>query len=391
MTPQVPVRQVRTTSQRPDAPRIVHVVQHLQPGGIETMVLDFLDLCGAPGSLVVSLEGDAHSALDAWPRLRPYRERMVFLGKRGGLQPRIVAHLARLLKSVAPRAVHTHHVGPLLYGGAAARLAGIKRLVHTEHDAWYLADRRTARLVSGLYRLLGPTIVADARLVGDAVRRATGRAPLVVPNGIDTRRFSPGDQADARRRLGLPTDRMIIGTAGRLVPVKNQALLLRAFADIAAPNVEGGGAKEPILAIAGDGPLKAELQNLAHSLGLADRVRFLGRIDEMTTVYRALDLFCLTSDREGLPLSLLEAQACNVTVIATDTGGSSEAVCPVTGRLVPPGCQTALADAMIAGLADHGVSEGDVPASGSRPRDFVLGSGDAEAMYAAYTALYCDR
>ena len=101
--------------------------------------------------------------------------------------------------------MHTHHVGPLLYGGLAARLAGIRRLVHTEHDAWHLTDPRRRRLQAGLVGLLRPCLVADAALVRDSAEAALpGRRYAVIGNGVDTHRFTPGDRDAARRVLGLP-------------------------------------------------------------------------------------------------------------------------------------------------------------------------------------------
>jgi len=85
----------------------------------------------------------------------------------------------------------------------------------------------------------------------------------------------------------------------------------------------------------GKGSLETELRHLTQSLKLDDRVHFLGRIDEMPTFYQTLDIFCLPSLNEGLPLSPLEAQSCGIASAVTDVGGSAEALCPDSGRLIP--------------------------------------------------------
>ena len=141
--------------------------------------------------------------------------------------------LVRRLRTLRPKAVHTHHIGPLIYGGIAARLAGVKSRVHTEHDAWHLDNERRARLMRAAVIAGRPTVISDAELVAKRVEAILGLPRRVVLNGIDTDRYTPSDSAKARAALGLPRDGFIIGTAGRLESVKNQALLIRAFRQIA--------------------------------------------------------------------------------------------------------------------------------------------------------------
>jgi len=110
----------------------------------------------------------------------------------------------------------------------------------------------------------------------------------------------------ARRALRLPDSGRLIGSAGRLEPVKGHALLIEALA--ALPT-------DVTLVLAGDGSQRPILEALAARLGVAERVHFLGHIDSIVTFYRALDVFCLPSVAEGLPLSVLEAQACGVAAV----------------------------------------------------------------------------
>lgn len=309
----------------------VQIVQHLRPGGIECLALDLLaNPPAGDRGLLISLEGTLADAVHHWPRLGQYGDRLVFLDKQAGLSPRLVWRLSRLLAEVEADVVHTHHVGPMIYGGIAARLAGVRRLVHTEHDAWHLQDPKRARLVRRIWRMVRPRMVADAELVADQVQRLA-RLPVdaVIRNGVDLLRFRPGGRAVARASLGLPADGPIIGLAGRLTRVKNQALAIRALQQMDDRRVH--------LAIAGDGDEGAALQDLAASLGLSQRVHFLGHLDGTERFYRAINCLCLPSDAEGYPLTLIEAQACGVPVVASRVGGVPEAVCPVSGQLVPAG------------------------------------------------------
>jgi glycosyltransferase involved in cell wall biosynthesis len=192
-----------------------------------------------------------------------------------------------------------------------------------------------------------------------------------VPNGIDTERFTPGDQDEARRKFGLPRQTRLIGCAARLHPVKGHRFLLDALA--ALPG-------DVHLALAGDGEEASALEGQARRLGIDGRVHFLDRVDDMPDFYRALDAFCLPSLCEGLPLSTLEAQSSGIPVVVTDAGGSPESACTSSGRVVPAGDVDALAGALRSVL--------DAPPDAD-PRSFVKANGDVRAMSAAYAAL-CD-
>lgn len=266
---------------------VVQVVQELAPpGGIQVMALELQRwLAPTLDVHVVSLEGTVARLCASWPRVAALGDRLHGLDKPPGVDWRTVMRLTRLLREISPIAVHTHHIGPLLYGGLAARLAGVRRLVHTEHDAWHLGVPRRRRLERVALALLRPCLVADAQNVADALLRAVPSSrPRIVPNGIDTSAFSPGDRTAARHAFGLPARAPLVGTAGRLEQVKGQDLLIAAMAEL-PPDV--------VLAIAGDGTCRAALE--AQALGLGGRVRFLGHVDDIATFYRALDVFCLPS------------------------------------------------------------------------------------------------
>ena len=354
---------------------VVQVVQELAPpGGIQVMVLELHRLLAANLDVhVVSIEGTIERLNGAWSRAAALENRLHALDKQPGVDLKVLVRLTHLLREVCPVAVHTHHIGPLLYGGLAARLAGIRRLVHTEHDAWHLAEPRRRRLQRAALAVLRPRLVADAQAVAVALRRAIPEArPLVIPNGIDTSLFLPGDRRMARRALRLPDSGRLIGSAGRLEPVKGHALLIEALA--ALPT-------DVTLVLAGDGSQRPILEALAARLGVAERVHFLGHIDSIVTFYRALDVFCLPSVAEGLPLSVLEAQACGVAAVVTDVGGVRDALAPEISLAVPAGDSKQLAAALATLL------ERPAPAD---PRPFVVEHRDARRMASAYEALLID-
>ncbi|MDF2152226.1 glycosyltransferase [Vibrio sp. CAU 1672] len=348
----------------------VHIVQHLAPGGLETLVMEMLKFSPEPGSvLVVSLEGQKTIALRHWGRLAEFESQLLFMNKSGGVSIRHITQLTRLLKQLRPEVVHTHHLGPLFYGGLAARLAGVPNLVHTEHDAWHLNNAKSFHLQSLLFKITQPKVVADARKVA---RQLQIKFPFVdvntIHNGVDCQRFVAGDRIDARHNFNLPPSAKIIGTAGRLETVKGHEILIQALSRLH---------EDTHLAIAGSGSQKAALTSLVDRLGLNDRVSFLGLVSNMPLFYQALDVFCLPSRNEGFPLSTLEAQACDIPCVASDVGAVKETLCPLSGEAVLPNQVEILALALSKQLQRQPPS----------PRDFVTRHFDIRKMVARYCQL----
>ncbi len=331
---------------------IVHVVQKMAPGGIETLVLDLA--LADPHVRVLSLEGDTRSLMLAWPRLAILGDRFVALGKPANLVPQFIRNVMNCLRELNARAVVSHHVGPLLYGGLAARLSGIPVRVHVEHDAWHYDNQRRRRLGWWLGRLIRPRKVAVSQDTARQVSRALANGTMeVIHNGVDLKRFHPMDCSTARNNLGLSDDVRLVGSMGRMVRVKGHDILIAALPFL-EPDIH--------LAFAGDGEERGNLETQARALGVADRVHFLGQQDMPERVYPAFDVFCLPSRSEGFPRALIEAQACNVPVVASDVGGVREAVCPLTGVLVPSEEPQALAKAIQKVIARK---------TAANPREFV--------------------
>lgn len=352
---------------------ILQVVQHLKPGGIETMALDlqrYLPNCHVH---IVSLEGSETEMLTRWPRLKNRRTHLHFLNKKPGFHLSTLMKLIWLMKKLKVDAVHTHHIGPLTYGGTAARLCSIQNLVHTEHDAWHLENPKSRHLEQQLIRILKPCLVADCALVAEKLQGFFNNVmPYVIFNGIDTQRFAPQtsmDKATARKHLGLPETVPLIGCAARLEEVKGISYLIAAISHL-PPNTH--------LVIAGQGPQMERLVRQASFNNAKDRIFFLGPVEDMPLFYKALDLFCLPSLNEGFPLSPLEAQACDIPTVLTDVGGAKETLCPKTGTLVPASNVHALAQALKNNLENP---------SKISPRLFVQERADIRMMCLAYAKL----
>jgi glycosyltransferase involved in cell wall biosynthesis len=352
---------------------IIQVVQHLRPGGIEIIALDLLDSTPAhEKTIIVSLEGDLDSAIKQWPKLAAYRKHLMFINKQPGLTPSLIQTLVQIFKKTGASTIHTHHIGPLLYAGLAARLSGIKHLTHTEHDAWHLNDKKRCLIQRIAIKTLQPTLVADAQAVADNMQQKLkcSNKITVIRNGINTQNFMPGDQFIARSALNLPVDAKIIGCSGRMEKVKGQSVLINALATLPI-NVH--------VVFAGSGSTEQSLRALANRLKLSERVHFLGHIDQMPTFYQSLDIFCLPSLNEGFPLSPLEAQSCNIKTLVTDVGASKETLCPFSGKFVDADNFEAMAETLLSMINNP---------TKTQPRDFVKRHGDLKKMADSYARLH---
>lgn len=346
----------------------IQIVQHLKPGGIETLSLEF---CQQTDVIVyvISLEGEKEQAIKAWPRLAEFSPHLLFLNKAPGTSLRCVWTLVRLIRQLKAELVHTHHIGPLLYGGLAARLAGIRHL-HTEHDAWHLDLPRHSRITGFCLSWLHPIVVADADAVAMQFSQHFPDYPCqVIENGINTERFAIASQQVARRKFGLPHQVQLIGCAARLHPVKGHLTLLQALLHLP---------QQVHVTLAGTGEMADTLKQFCRTHQLNERVHFLGHVDQMPMFYQSLDIFCLSSLYEGMPLSALEAQSCGKHVVLTEVGGCKQCIGPDSGLLVPPNDPVQLAKALHTMLQRS---------ASTAPRTYIVQQRSVAAMLHRYRTL----
>ena len=317
----------------------MHVVFSLQPGGMEHGVVKLangLDTTRVQSSICATTPG---GALRAQVKAAvPVFE----LRRRPGNDPFVVWQLYRTFRQTRPDIVHTHAWGTLCEGLLAARLARVPVVVHGEHGTLQLKpyQSRIQRLAWGRVDQL---LSVSSRLA-ERMAAATGFSldrVRVIRNGVDLSRFGTVARDVARLELGLDDATLVVGTAGRLVPVKDQRMLIGSVAEL----TKGG---RPVIAlIAGEGPLLGDLQAQVAALGLGERIRFLGHRPDLERVFAAMDIFVLSSISEGLSNTILEAMASGLPVVATRVGGADELVVDgVTGVLVPPRSAEALAEAI---------------------------------------------
>jgi glycosyltransferase involved in cell wall biosynthesis len=258
--------------------------------------------------------------------------------------------LARELRGLRADVVHTHNTQPFLEGGLGAVLARTPTLVHTDHARLYpdklryiAAERLMAKFA---YRVVGVSDDTTAALT--RYHRISPAKLCTIPNGIDGTPFEISiDQRAKRRELGIDGDGPVFGTIGRLVPQKGIDHLLHTMRLVVQRRPDA------TLVLAGTGNKEDELKALADTLGIADRVKFLGLRRDVAELLKVFDAYVLSSVWEGLPIALLEALAAGCPIVSTSVGGVPTVVQPgVNGELVPAGDAPALANALVDLLGD---------------------------------------
>jgi glycosyltransferase involved in cell wall biosynthesis len=274
----------------------------------------------------------------------------------------------RLIRQFNIVVVHTHGKGPGLYGRVAAWWTGVSA-VHTFHGIhyanyspigrWlYLAlERRLSRLSRTIIN-----VSASQSVEGLGLRLFRAEQNAVVVNGIAPEEISRvmSESPVSRESLALTADDVVLGCITRFDPIKRLEVLLAALQQL------GGRLPRVTLLLVGAGTEEDRIRRLTFDMGLQDRVIFTGFLENPARVYPALDLYVTASQKEGLPLSLVEAMCAGLAVVATDVPGHRDVVIHgETGLLVPPNDSAALSDA-IAGLITDPVRRREMGEAGRR-------------------------
>ena len=272
---------------------------------------------------------------------------------------RRLARMVSLLRTLEPDILHLHLVG--FNGGRwvllAARLAGVPDVVCTIHVAPGERQSWRVRLDRSMQSRIVSGYIAVSRASRERLIRNLGLSPrkvVAIPNAVELRRFrepaGPARQA-IRAECGIPADAPVIGVLARLSEQKGLRYLISAAPAILADH------PETHVVLVGDGPLREDLVAQARSLGVEQRIHFVGYRANTVDYLRAMDLFVLPSLYEGMPLSILEAMGAALPVVATAVDGTPEAVVDgETGYLVPPADPESLALAINRLLGDRALA-----------------------------------
>jgi sugar transferase (PEP-CTERM/EpsH1 system associated) len=372
---------------------IAHVLFRFDYGGLENGIVNVVN--GLPAgefdhAIIALTEASAFRT-----RIRRADVRVYALNKQPGRDLGAYKRLWSLLREIKPAVVHTRNVGTLdcqLF----AWLAGVPCRIHGEHG-WDTHDPDgTNRKFQRIRRLFNPfthtfvTVSDDLKKWLNERVGIPSRKVMQICNGVDTQHFRPR-ASDADRNL-LPAsfrrDSIVIGSVTRLTEIKDPLNVVRAFLSIRGALQAAG--HDVRLALIGDGPLRGAVEAAVRESGDPDAVWLAGSRDDVAALLRAMDIFVLGSQREGISNTVLEAMASGLPVVATGTGGNFELVeRGVTGELVPPGDSPALAAAIRAYASDPARRRADGAAGRARAeRIYSLGG-----MMNRYAELYmhCKR
>jgi glycosyltransferase involved in cell wall biosynthesis len=367
---------------QPDKIRLMHVIEDLGVGGLERVVVticrtidrDRFEPC------VLVLRGSGVLA----PELAQLGVEVIDIGGAPGKGDYFAFRkVAREARKRRIDLFHSHNTLPLFDAFAAARLTGARGHVHTDH-ARHFPDKLRYMIAEHFASYFLDKIVAVSEDTKKNLVHYEKIAPsriTVIPNGIDSDRFTqPVDVAAKRLALGV-SGGPVIGLAARLTEQKGVIYLLQAVVRLREqyPGLQ--------VLIAGAGDQEDSLKRAADELGIASAVRFLGVRMDMPELLRALDVFVMPSVWEGLPMALLEAFAARTSVVASDVGGVGKVIRHrENGSLVPARDPAALAAELAYVLARPDLRR----EYGESARRTFEESYSAEAMTRRYEAVYLE-
>ena len=362
--------------------RVTHVVHDLNGGGLETLVADMARRQAGTGVVVsaISLSGRVGRV---GQQIRPLLDQYHVLKLLPAVSMLWPSELAHTIRTTGAGVVHLHS-GCWYKGSLAARLAGVP-VLYTEHGREHhdppLAkwlDRRAARRTDAVVTVSDRLARYMERVLGVPASRLQ-----TIQNGVDTSVFTPGvAPTSLREQFGIPPEAMVVGSIGRLEPVKAYTRLIDAVATLRASNAVG----RPVVGILwGEGSARAELEARVAERELGGVFHLPGWTEDARESHRLLDVFALTSLSEGASVSLMESLASGVTPLVMNVGANAEVVGPeLANQVVPAADEAAFTAALIATLRDEA----------RRARAAVAGRRHVESHYsldtmlAAYERLY---
>jgi glycosyltransferase involved in cell wall biosynthesis len=354
--------------------RVLHIEagRHLYGGARQVLyLLEGLERQGV-GNLLVCPAGSAIAEA-----ARGHCERVHAIPMGGDLDLGLVPRLRRLIRSERPDLVHVHsRRGADLLGGIAARLAGVPAVL----------SRRVDNPESWLAMRLNYPLYAKVITISEGIRQvllAAGLPPgkvVCVRSAVDGTAYSGRCDGDwFRREFDLPPGARTLAVVAQLIERKGHGYLLEALPGVIARH------PEVRVLLFGQGPLEVELRDRIRRLGLADQVRLAGFRSDLERILPCLDLVVHPATLEGLGVSLLQAAAAGLPIVAARAGGIPEVVRDrENGLLVPPGDSRALGDAM-RWMLDH---PDEARALGARGRTLVEREFSVPAMVAGNLRVY---
>lgn len=376
---------------RDPRPLVAHVLFRFDTGGLENGVVNLINRMPAHAY---------RHAVVALTEVTEFRRRLqrddvacIALHKGPGHGAKLYPRMWRTLRELRPAVVHTRNLAALEMQ-LPAWAARVPVRVHGEHGRDVSDVDGSNRRLQQVRRFYAPFVHRFVALSQDLQRYLEGPVGIApgrvaqIYNGVDTDRFSPpagGPQPIAGCGFD-PARHWLVGTVGRLQTIKHQVLLAQAF--VRALELAPALRSRLRLAVVGDGPLRAPVQEVLARAGVGELAWLPGERADVADVMRGFSCFALPSLAEGISNTILEAMATGLPVVATHVGGNAELVAEGrTGLLVPSGDAEAMAQALVALAGDPARAA----AMGQEGRHDVVRRFSLDAMVAAYQRLYDDR
>lgn len=304
-----------------------------------------------------------------------------YLGKKKGFDPRMFFRIDKIIKSFKPHIVHTHRY-VLRYALPSLLLHKVPVKVHTVHNIAEKEVDKVGKLVHKIAFSFGVIPISISRLVSESLTSVYGvkNIPLIL-NGIPVEYYQKANinREEWREKEGFQKEDFLFVNIARLAPQKNQALLIEAFAKGPARHDNSK------LIIVGDGEERERLEEITKLHRLEEKVYFLGIRTDIPDILNASDVFVLSSDWEGNPLSVMEAMAAGKPVIATSVGGVPELIQNnITGILVPPKNVNAFSKAMLMLIENKDLCQ----KLGEKAKEVAEKEFDISVMVKKYEKLY---
>jgi glycosyltransferase involved in cell wall biosynthesis/predicted ATP-grasp superfamily ATP-dependent carboligase len=357
---------------------VLHLIECSGPGGAETILMN----------LVARLDQKKYRSViclleDGWlnARLRERGFDTVIIPQRQGLHPSWIYKCIELIRQRQISLLHAHEFTMNTYGSIVSKLTGVP-IITTLHGKMYYWEKWRRRLACRFAARQSKMVAVSEDTKNFLITRVGVKKEhlTTIRNGIDINTYFHKQAAEKARNGANDGKRgPVIGTVGNLYPVKGQTYLLKALPMVikSFPDVT--------CFIAGEGELLDQLKAEAAELGIEEKVKFLGFRDDIPELLQELDVFVLPSLSEGLPLSALEAMAAGKPVVATDVGGTHEAVIDDhTGFLVPAADPKALSEKILCLLRNPELAKRFGEAGKKRVKQFF----SQETMIKRYEELY---
>jgi sugar transferase (PEP-CTERM/EpsH1 system associated) len=357
--------------------KVLHILHSFSHGGLENGIVNIIN--GSTPDLehelcLLTTAGDFINRLQK--PIRYYE-----LHKQPGNSLKTILQLRCVIRDSGADIVHTRNWGAF-DGVLAACLCPGVTLLHGEHgrdftDPHGLNCRRNKmrRLLSFRISKFTTVSIDLTKWLSDTVGIPKKKI-ILIRNGVDTARFTPRRDPELRKELGIAANEFVIGTVGRLDPVKNHADLIRAFAKL----LDDTAAR---LVIVGDGPERENLEQLAEKTSVACASIFTGYRSDVERFYGVFDLFVLNSLAEGMSNTLLEAMACGIPVVCSRAGANPELISEERGFLLQKNSVVDLAQALEVAMNSL-ISRGHKNAI----RNFVQEKHSLNSMVSEYVTLY---